>query len=278
VIVVTGATGNVGRPLVRRLAGAGISVRAISRDLGKARALRLPESDLAVGDLNEPAFREKALAGAEKVFLLLGGGDPFGILTSAARAGVARVVLVTSLNTECCPDGAVGRGSLAVERHMARCGLAGTVLRPWEFASNAAVLAAEIHRTGAVRVPVGSMPSPVIDPADVASVAMTVLTEDGHDGKTYSLTGPAEITAAEKVRIVGRALGRNLGFGEYRDPRQEEMISAEPDQMSGVFGVCYVPGPGVLSTVEDLTGRPAGTFEGWVTDNVACFDNPLVRV
>jgi uncharacterized protein YbjT (DUF2867 family) len=270
-ILVTGATGNMGRPLVRRLIEAGAEVRAITRNFQKARATLPSGIDVLVGDLHRPEFRRQALVGVDKVFVQLDAGEAKAILSAAADAGVRQVVLVTSLNAEVRPQGFVGSGSLAVEQRMRECDLRGTVLRPWEFASNSLNLAREIRTTGVVRKPAGSRPSPTIDPADVASVATTVLTEDGHDGLTYSLTGPAEIDSADKIAVIGRAVGRDLVFEEYHDPEQDKVVRDTPDQVSASYGVCYIESPGVLTTVEDVTGKPARSYEQWVAENVARF-------
>jgi uncharacterized protein YbjT (DUF2867 family) len=266
-ILVTGATGNMGRPLVRQLLAAGLPVRATTRSHGTA----LPGVDVMVGDLDAPEFRRQALAGVDQVFLQLGAGEVQAILRSCAAAGVRRVVLVTSLNAQVRPHGYVGRGSLAAEALMRELGLRGTVLRPWEFASNSLALAGEISATGIIRRPAGSQPSPTIHPADLAAVGTVLLTQDGHDGRTYALTGPAELTCADKLAIIGDALGRALKFEEYHDPEQAIAIRERPDEVSGSLGLCYLESPGVLGTVEELTGRPARGYEQWVAENVDRF-------
>jgi len=270
-ILVTGATGNMGRPLVRRLLTAGVPVRATTRSYGRARATLPSGIDVLVGDLDTPEFRRQALAGVDQVFVQLDAGEAQAILRSCAEAGVRRVVLVTSLNAQVRPQGFVGSGSLAAEALMRDLGLRGTVLRPWEFASNSLALAADIRSTGIVRRPAGSRPSPTIHPTDLAAVGEVVLTQDGHDDRTYALTGPVELTCADKLAILGEALGRALKFEECHDPDQDAAVRAAPDQVSGSLGLCYLESPGVLGAVEELTGRPPRGYEEWVAENVARF-------
>ncbi|GAB3440585.1 SDR family oxidoreductase [Actinophytocola sediminis] len=266
-ILVAGATGNMGRPLVRRLTDSGVTVRAVTRSRRKARAILPEKVEIIEGDLGRESFLRQAFDGVDQLFLGLDSGDASGILAAAAGC---RVVLVTSLNAQVFPDGRVGGASLAAERQLRDLGLRGTVLRPWEFASNSLGMAEEVRAGGVVRRAAGSRPSPVIDPADVAAVAAVALTEDGHDGRTYALTGPADLTCADKVAIIGRTIGRTIDFEEYDDLEEIASIRKAPDQLSG-RGACYLDSPGVTTTVEEITGRPAGGFERWVTENAAAF-------
>ncbi|WP_131738755.1 SDR family oxidoreductase [Actinomadura roseirufa] len=270
-ILVTGATGNMGVPLVRRLRRSGVAPRVTTRDAGRAGAVLPDEVEILEGDLNEPAFLERALDGVEALFLFLESGDPARVLRAAAGARVARVVLVTSLLAETRPMSFVGRLSLGTEAVMREAGLRGTVLRPWEFASNTLAWAREIRDGDAVRKPSAGLPSPVIDPADVADVAARVLVEDGHEGRTYALTGPAELTAEHKVEAIGAALGRELVFEETRDPVLLERIRVAPEQVAEGYGVCFMDSPGVRSAVRDVTGRPPRTFREWAFENAGSF-------
>ncbi|MFB4310315.1 SDR family oxidoreductase [Actinomadura sp. GTD37] len=270
-ILVTGATGNMGVPLVRRLRETGIVPRVTTRNARRAQGILPDGVEIAEGDLTEQEFLERALRGVDGLFLFLEAGDPVRVLEAAGRAGVRRVVLVSSLLAETRPASFVGRLSLGAERAMREGGFAGTVLRPWEFASNTLAWAEEIRRGDAVRKPSAGVPSPVIDPADVAEVAARVLADDAHDGRTYALTGPAELTAADKVRAIGEALGRRLAFQETADPELMERIRTSPEEVAEDFGVCFMQSPGVRTAVQDVTGRPARTFEEWASDHAGSF-------
>lgn len=270
-ILVTGATGNMGRPLVRLLSEAGAAVRAVTRDARKAEGMASNLVEVVEGDLTEPAFLERAFVGVDALFTLLEVGDATAVLKAASQAGVRRVVLVTSLLAQTLPNGFVGQLSLGCEKVMRDSGLPGTVLRPWEFATNTLAWADEIRGDGIVRKPSAGLPSPVIDPADVAAIAAKALLEGGHDGRTYALTGPAELLPQDKIRILSAALGRDLRFEENGDPEKLEQIRLTPDQVSEGFGVCFMASPGVLSTVQDILGRPPRTYEQWVAENVARF-------
>ncbi|HEX2312908.1 MAG TPA: NAD(P)H-binding protein [Thermomonospora sp.] len=270
-ILVTGATGNMGVPLVRRLREFGIAPRVTTRDARRAGALLPDGVDIFEGDLTEPEFLDRALRGVEKLFLFLEAGDPARVMEAARRAGVPRVVLVTSLLAETRPRSFVGGLALQAEQGVREAGFRWTVLRPWEYASNTLAWAPEIRDGGVVRKPSAGLPSPVIDPADVADVAARVLTEDGHDGRTYALTGPEELTAFDKVRAIGAALGRDLTFEETADAALMETIRTSPEVLAEDFGVCFMESPGVRSTVRDLTGRPPRAFTEWAQEHAESF-------
>lgn len=268
-ILVTGATGNMGRHLVRALHQEGAAVRAVSRNGATARELLPAGVEIAEGDLRDPAFLGEVCRGADGVFTLLEAGDPRDVVKAAGDA--RRIVLVTSLLAETLPHGFVGQLSLGAEQAVRDSGAAWTVLRPWEFTTNTLAWADEVRAGGVVRKPAAGQPSPVVDPADVAGVAARALLDDGHDGRTYALTGPAELTPYDKVAILGAALGRELSFEENGTPEQLAAIRDTPDQVSEGFGVCFMTSPGVLPTVADVLGDPPRDYARWVADNLPAF-------
>lgn len=263
-ILVTGATGNIGRAVVKLLSASGTEFHALTRDPSRAPA----GVEAVQGDLTDPTTLPAALAGHDAMFLLLPPRtDPGPIVVAARDAGVRYLTMVGSLTAQTNPESPVGRGTLRGEQVLRESGLRWTVLRAWEFASNTLGWAPSIRDRGVVDVLTVGEPSPVIDPADIGSAAATVLTEmDGgdHDAQIYSLTGPENLTVEDKVRAIGTALGRELKL----ENKNDEQAAA---QAMWLPGVCTVPGPGVLSTVEDLTGAPARTFQQWADDHVAAF-------
>ncbi|OEU95952.1 SDR family oxidoreductase [Streptomyces oceani] len=273
-ILVAGATGNIGGPLVRQLVDAGADVRALSRDTGKVTAPTGVEVTRA--DLAQPASLEPAFAGGEALFLLANtGGAVAGVLAAAQRVGVRRVVLVTSLLARTHPESFVGRSAQEDERAVHDSGVQWTVLRPWEFASNVLAWAPMIRDTGVVSLPRTGLPSPTIHPADIAAVAARALAEDGHGGLTYSLTGPELLTPADKVNTLADVLGRALELEERPDPqalqRIEEQAPDEPSQGLMVPGVSGLASPDVLTTAHEVTGSPARTFRQWAQENTHAF-------
>ncbi|WP_438388758.1 SDR family oxidoreductase [Actinopolyspora saharensis] len=274
-ILVTGATGNIGSVLVRQLVESGGALRALTRDA--TRAVVPSGVEVVEGDLGRPESLRPVWEGVESLFLLrTGNEDTEAVLRSARQAGVEHVVMVSSLLAETHPGSPIGGGALQGEQVVRDSGMSWTILRPWEFASNALWWAWEIREHGVVRTAGGDVGSPVIDPADIASVAGRVLTERGHGERIYPLTGPVEITPRERVRSIGRALGRDLVFEELTAEEERERLKQfMPEEAADLVADVDSGGgqqdPGIRTTVEDLTGIPPRTFEQWVNDHADSF-------
>jgi uncharacterized protein YbjT (DUF2867 family) len=270
-ILVTGATGNVGRHVVSQLAGAGLEVRALVRDPERAR---LPEHvEVVRGDLSAPETLEPALKGVESVFLLwphFAADGAAEVLT--ANAGHARRVVYLSANVA---DEPVTHYH-EVERLIRHSGLGWTFLRPGGFATNTLGWAGQI-RQGVVRWPYGQASRPLIHERDIAAVATHVLTSAGHNGATYVLTGPELLTQAEQVRVIGAATGREARWEEQPLQEAREQLMAAWGNAAFVEGALkawasFVTAPEqVTDTVERLLGRPALTFGQWAEDHLADF-------
>lgn len=260
-ILTVGATGNIGRELVFRLAVRGQDVRAVSRDPGGARAVLPSSVDVrALG-------ADWGLGEVDALFVPQGLVPPT-VFADAARAGVERVVYVSSYVAARYPDSPVGRSILDGERAVRESGLAWTVLRPWELQSNVLAWADGVRADGVVRVPALGSPSPSVDPADIAAVAARALTDSRHEGKTYHLTGPVELTVADKVRLLGTALGRPLSLvvGGARPHDPDPVVASVL-----VPGVCGLASPGVSGVVPSVAGRPARGFEQWARRHAEAF-------
>lgn len=256
-IVACGASGNIGRPLVATLVAGGHDVRVAARDQSRARGL-----------LAAPVVATSASpADATGLFLLAGDALPTADWLADATH-VRRAVLVTSLVGERYPDSVPGKEIRRTEELVRAHVPAVTVLRPWEFFSNTLSWAPAIRATGMVTGPLLGNPSPAIDAADIAAVAARVLTEDGHAGREYALTGPAELTVRDKIDALAGALGRHLSYVVRPDdpPTGDEVVAAV--RMAGVSGL---DSPGVSDTVEVVTGRPARSFAEWARENAAAF-------
>ena len=189
-ILVSGATGNVGSEVVTALAVRGTPVRALVRT---GAAQRLPEGVQPVkGDLEHPESLTPALDGVRAAFLLGGFGDMPGLLRRIAEAGVERVVLLTS---RCVIggrlDNAITRMWLDSEASVRESGVAWTFLHPSGYQSNALRWLPQLRRGDVIRAPWPDVPVAVIDPADIAAVAATVLADGGTSGPRWSCPGPS---------------------------------------------------------------------------------------
>jgi uncharacterized protein YbjT (DUF2867 family) len=273
--LVTGATGNVGAEVVRALAGADEKVRALTRSDSSSA---LPSGVQAVaGDLNRPDSLSAALAGVRGVFLLPGYEDMEGILAEVRRAHVERVVLLSGSSA------ASGDTSNAVSAYMIRSedavrasGVPFTILRPYGFMSNALRWLDQLKAGDVVREPFANVAVAMIDPYDLAAVAATALLSDGHEGRSYVLSGPEALLPADRVRILGAVLGRDLRLEALSDDEARAQMTAQmPVEYVDAFFDFYVDGTldesQVQPTVQQVLGREPRTFEQWAAAHADAF-------
>ncbi|MBF6047918.1 NAD(P)H-binding protein [Streptomyces sp. NRRL B-1677] len=277
-IVVTGATGNVGRPLTRALAEAGRQVTAVSR-----HAAAVPDGVRHVAaDLAEPAGLKPVLAGAEALFVLLpgdmhaAGAGPASIIAEAAAGGVRRIVLLSSQGVATRPFGPTRIALRAVEDVLRESGLEWAVLRPGGFASNALWWAESIRTRRVVAAPFGDTGVPIIDPADIAEVAAACLLDDRHAGGVYELTGPEVITPRRQAEAIAAALGSPVRFHDLtRDEAKAAMARSMPAELAeDTLDILGSPNPAELRVsldVQRVLGRAPRAFSDWAARNIVAF-------
>jgi len=273
-IVVTGATGNVGGELVRALAARGdTAVRAVARRPDPAAFS--PGVEVAAADLADPVSLGPALAGARGLFLL-GGFAGAELLATARQAGVDHVVLLTS---RCVvggrPDNAITRMWLDAEDAVRSSGLAWTILRPSGFHSNALRWLPQLQAGDVVQAPWPAVAIASIDPADIAAVAAVALTEPGHEGTALPLSGPEALTPADLVAVLADVLGRPLRYEPLADDDARARMAADGmpppfvDAQFRFFSDAEFDDSPVLDTVRAVTGREPRTFAGWARAHAA---------
>ena len=272
-IVVTGATGNVGRTLVRVLAEAGEQVTAVARGIG---GQQVPPGVRAVAaDLTAPASLEPAFAGASALFLLVAGDEPAEILKRARAAGVGKVVLLSSQGVGSRPGGAYAQAA-GFEEAVAASGLEYTVLRSGGLASNALAWAGTVRAARTAAAPFAEVALPFVDPDDVAAVAAAVLTGDGPHGATYVLTGPEATTPRQRAVAVAAAIGEPVAFAEQtREEAYAQLTAFLPvPVVEGTLAILGEPSAAETAVSPDvarLLGRPAAPFATWANRNAAAF-------
>lgn len=280
-ILVTGATGNVGGQAVAQAHWAGLPVRALVRDPARAD---FPAGVEAVrGDLADPATLGAAFAGVSEVFLVwpLPTADTApAVLDAAIAAGVRRIAYVSAWGAADDPD-EEPEGILsfhtAIERLLRASPLEWTLLRAGGFAANTLHWADQIRAGDVVHAPYAQAGRSLIHEADVAAVGLRALTHEGHAGQTYHLTGPETLTQAEQVRTIGAALGRDVRFEESPPSVAREAYVAAGLPPSFADGILEAhaelvthPEP-VTDTVAEVTGRKARTYAEWAHDHAADF-------
>ncbi|MEX1659181.1 NAD(P)H-binding protein [Streptomyces pseudovenezuelae] len=278
-ILVTGATGTVGREVVRQLP-ADVPVRLMVRDLAKAP--QAPSATETVnGDFEDPRSLARAVVGIRTAFLVT--TDPSGahdklFLRAAQTAGVQRVVKLSAASVlDPQADDVITQGQRAAEELLRASGLEWSLLRPRAFMSNALAWAASVRAERTVRALYGRSANACVDPRDVAAVAVRVLTGQGHAGRAYTLTGPEAVTPAGQVDELARLLGVALCLEElsldaaraglsrrYPAPVVEALLASAERQRAGAKTA-------VEDTVRTVTGRPPRSFRQWAEDHLDAF-------
>ena len=280
-VLVTGATGRVGRAVVDLLLEAGVPVRALTRRPSAAAAELPADVEVVTGDLTVPESLDAALRGVDAVFLVwTAPAATAPLVVERLAASARRVVFLSSPHQTPHPffqqPNPMAVLHADIERLIAAAGVQWTIVRPGIFASNALFWwAPAIRADGVVRWPYGAAETAPVDDRDVAAVAARTLYEDGHAGADYVLTGPESLSQAEQVRIIGDVAGRRVRFEELSpDEFRAETAGTWPrpvvDMLLDAWGATMGRPAFVTSRVADILGS-ARPFRQWVADNVTAF-------
>lgn len=283
-VLVTGATGRVGRLVVDLLIEAGVPVRALTRR-SEAASMLPANVEIVIGDLTVPESLDAGLRGVGAVFLVW-TAPPTTVPAVVDRlaANARRVVFLSSPHQTPHPffrqPNPMAVLHADIERHIASAGLESTFLRPGMFASNVVSWwAPAIRADGVVRWPYAAAETAPVDERDVAAVAARSLDQDGHAEGDYVLTGPESLSQAEQVSIIGDVLGRRITFEELSpDEFRRETEGSWPrpavDMLLAAWGATIGTPALVTSTVLDILGSPPRSFRQWVADNATAFVGP----
>jgi uncharacterized protein YbjT (DUF2867 family) len=283
VILVTGATGTIGRPLVHLLSAAGEQVRALARH---PDALP-PGVEVVGGDLSRPDTIATALQGVTSLFVhprAVGAAAAPPLLALAADCGVKNVAVLSALNVDddltSQPSRANGDRNKEVEDAVAASGLSWVSVRSGSFAaSTLTMFAAQVRNGDVVRGPYAAFADAPIHEADVASVLAVALRDGGLAGQRISVTGPQSLTHAQMVATIGEVIGRPLRYDEMSPTEAADGLVAHglPRPFAEAIMARYArelarPAP-ITDSVEQILGRPAHTYAEWVVDHAAAFQN-----
>lgn len=281
-ILVTGATGNVGRLVVDELLAArpdpSVRIRALTTNPKKAN---LPDGvEVVTGFLGRLETMPAALEGVDTLYLAPHPATAKEVVRLAKQAGVQRVVALSSSEADEEAKGDPSTWHYYATEHAVLTegkGLRWTFLRPGQFMWNLIDSAPQIKATGEVRAAYGKSAFAPIHLSDIAAVAAKVLLTDGHDGEKYLLAGPETISKIDATRIIGEVLGREIPFIELsREEARQQFVDGGLEEIADwmldndAMGVDYPQPPDF--TVERLLGRPARTFRQFVAENVDAFE------
>ena len=278
-ILVTGATGHIGRELVPILLESGQPVRVFTRDERKVAHLEACV-ERAVGDFDKPETLAVAVKGVERLFLVTHETrQDVNLIEAAKRAGVRHIVKLSTLEAS---EHKIRVGKWHYEREelIPASGLDWTFLRPGMFMSNSIDWWSDsIKEQGSVFFPGGKKGKVApIDPRDVAKVAALALTQPGHDGQAYELTGSELLTIGEMVQVISRALGKPIQYVDIPPVAAKLfMLKSGMDKalvkalMEMLASLRRNEGALVTDTFQQLTGQPPRTFEAWCREHVQAF-------
>lgn len=277
-ILVTGATGKVGREAIEQLTGLGLKVRALSR---KPEEAGLPEGvDVVAGSPADRASLDAAFTGVTAALVVLSGdvaGEARNVAEAAATARVEHIVFLSSAGVLHPLAHGIAEEHRAGEEAITASGAATTFLRPGPFHANTSWWIKTVRESGSVRCWIGNNPGAPVDEYDIASCAVAALTQDGHRGKAYVLTGGEVLTSQEQARILGEVLGRELSFSVAPPEEVVEVFTGiTGDRPAAVTNVAALHSPQVpwatpTTAVRDLTGRDPRPYRAWAAANAALF-------
>jgi len=277
-ILITGATGNIGVELVRKLSTAGHTVRAFIRSRRHAKKVTLPGVEFAEGDFTEPQTFPPSLVRIDRLFLLIPSSagveqQQLNFVDAAKRSGVRHIVKLSQFDADENAPGRFQRYHGAVEKYILKSGIPFTFLRPNLFMQGLLILKSTISSQGAFYAPAGNAKVSLVDVRDIASVAAKVLTEQGHQGKTYDITGPEALTHAEMADHLSKAVGKTIHFVDIPPEAMRQALLAFGMPRWQTDGLVedydhYRRGEAatVSSTVRDLTGSEPISFRRFAKD------------
>lgn len=279
-ILVTGATGTIGRHLIAELASKA-PVRALSREPERARAIFSPEVTVVRGDFGDPASLASALDGIDALFLLSAPGPSvaehdLAMLRAVKGSSVKKIVKLSAFGADASPVLRAGSWHQPGERAVMESGLAWTLLRPTAFMTNRLAWASSLRAGTPVEVATAHGRHAVIDPRDVAAAAAAALLTGAHEGRGYTLTGPEALSAPEELALIAEAIGRPVSIeGVTPDVAADRLAKVGVpagfvDAVREGYGfVRSGRAAEVTDAIPQILGRPARSFATWLSENAA---------
>jgi uncharacterized protein YbjT (DUF2867 family) len=292
-ILVTGATGFNGGELVRLLSARGVPVRALVRDASRAAALSsLPNVEIVEGDMANPETLDQPLRGVDRAMLISSSNASMldvqsNFIDAARKAGVTHMVKLSGIIPDIDSPFRFARMHGEIELKLERSGIAFTHLRAGEFMHSYFRQVPAIVARGALFLPMGDARIASIDVGDIAEVAAKALTESGHEGKTYPITGPEALTMAEVALKLSAATGKEIGYVNVapEDAKKVRLAAGMPEYNADALDELFAERrkgkeSQVYPTFEEIIGRRPTSFDEFARRNAAIFrgEQPAPKV
>ena len=281
-ILVTGSTGKVGSQVVEQLAAAGAKVRAAVQATSNVEAIKRAGAETAVMDFNDRASVSEALRGVGRAFLIMPLVHNMveansGFVEEAAKAGVKQIVKLSVLGADAEPPIVLAGWHREMEKKIESSGIHFTFIRPTHFMQNFLGMPT-IKSQAAFYQSTGDGKSAYVDTADIAAVTVKALTQGGHEGKMYAVTGPEALSNYDVAEILSRVTGKQISYVDVSDdvirsgmkagglPEWviETLIELNASQKAGMTAQ-------VSPDVEKVTGRKPKSFDQWAGENIEAF-------
>lgn len=282
-LLLTGVTGKTGGEVARQLSAAGVPFRVLIRNPAKADAIRALGSEIVIGDAADRVVLERALDGIERALLVMPNGEDQLLLEErftfhATRAGVRHLVKLSSLESVPESSNPITRTHVASEVFIRESGMEWTMIRPTFFMQTFLGSAAAIREKGILSMPAGGGTIAPTDLRDVAAVICRVLTEPGHENRSYDLTGPELLTLTEVVAQFSAVLGRGIRYVDQPMPEFAARLAAvklAPWRIDAVCKEFEAIAAGVIDhttgTISELLGRPPVSLSQFIQDHRALY-------
>ena len=283
-IFVTGATGTIGQALLHRLSARGVAARALTRSAARAEALAvLPGIEVVAGDMARPETLGAALRGVDRA-MLISSSDPAmldvqsSFIDAARRAGVGHVVKLSGIMPDLDSPFRFARMHGEIERRLEASGMAFTHLRAGEFMTAYFRQVPSIVAKGALFLPMADAKIASIDVGDIAEVAAVALTNPGHEGKIYPLTGPEALTMNEVAAKLSAATGKAIRYVDVApdDAKRAQLAAGMPAYLADALAELFAERrkgkeSEVSPPVPELIGRAATSFDEFARRHAAIF-------
>ncbi|MCX7355440.1 MAG: NmrA family NAD(P)-binding protein [Alphaproteobacteria bacterium] len=283
-ILVTGATGSVGREVVKQLRGGGHAFRALVRGQEGAAKLGLSPAETALGDFTDAASLANAMKGVAAVYLSCRGGPDQpaleGAVALAARgAGAGRIVKLSAMAASDMSSTHAKRMNGMAERRVMEAGVPYTMLRPTNFMQNFIYYnVAGLAKSRTLRHAVGDARIAFIDTRDIAAIAVLALTEGGHEGRAYDLSGPEALSYHDVAAKLSKATGLEFRYEPISDAELVHSLVAAGSSPAAARGSLSLQqhyrevGSGAVNAwTEVITGKPARTLDAFFSEHAALF-------